>query len=146
VHFVGFLCVIVWCTGNVKYSAGMRNLVSSASTGTFAVRHESLSLMKRQFAVTHTISRTEIPTLLDSWVTNTPSVKMLCPQKYCLSLYFRNIITCLIVGLLKIGQVSFLSFKTVYWWATTNWCFYEHSVVTWCTKRCSYLEDIFWQW
>jgi len=28
----------------------------------------------------HTISQTEIPALLDSWVTNTPSAKMLCPQ------------------------------------------------------------------
>jgi hypothetical protein len=31
-----------------------------------------------QFVVTHAISRTEIPALLDSWVKNTTSVKMLC--------------------------------------------------------------------
>jgi hypothetical protein len=37
--------------------------------------------MKRQFVVTHTIQQTEIHTLLDSWVTNAPSVKMLGPQK-----------------------------------------------------------------
>jgi hypothetical protein len=30
----------------------------------------SLLLMKRQFVVTHTIRQTEIPALLDSWVTN----------------------------------------------------------------------------
>ena len=37
--------------------------------------------MKQQFVVTHTIRQIKIPALLDSWVTNTPSVKMLCPQK-----------------------------------------------------------------
>jgi hypothetical protein len=36
--------------------------------------------MKRQF-VTHTIRQTEIPGLLDSWITDTHSVKMLCPRK-----------------------------------------------------------------
>jgi hypothetical protein len=34
-------------------------------------------LMEQQFVITHTICQTEIPGLLDSWVTNTPSVKML---------------------------------------------------------------------
>jgi len=29
----------------------------------------SISLMKQQFVATHTIHQTEIPTLLDSWVT-----------------------------------------------------------------------------
>ena len=38
-----------------------------------------LSLMKQQFVITHTTRHTEIPTLLDSWVTNTPSIQMLCP-------------------------------------------------------------------
>jgi hypothetical protein len=36
--------------------------------------------MKQQFVVTHTIGQTEIPTSLDSGVTNT-STKMLWPQK-----------------------------------------------------------------
>jgi hypothetical protein len=36
-----------------------------------------MSLMKRQFVVTHTLRQTEIPALLDSWVTNTHCVKML---------------------------------------------------------------------
>jgi len=35
-----------------------------------------LSLMKQQFVITHTVHQTEIPALLDSWVTNTPSVKI----------------------------------------------------------------------
>ena len=37
--------------------------------------------MKQQFFLTHTIHQTEIPALLDSWVTNTQIVKMLCPQQ-----------------------------------------------------------------
>jgi hypothetical protein len=39
------------------------------------------SLMKQQFILTHTTRQTEIPALLDSLVTNTPSVKMLYSQK-----------------------------------------------------------------
>jgi len=31
--------------------------------------------MKQQLVITHVTHQTEIPTLLDSWVTNTPSVK-----------------------------------------------------------------------
>jgi hypothetical protein len=42
--------------------------------------------MKQQFVVTHTIHQTEIPALLDSWVKNTSSVKMLCAQKKLLLL------------------------------------------------------------
>jgi hypothetical protein len=41
----------------------------------------STSLMKQQFVVTHTIRQTEIPTLLDIWVANTTSVKIMYPQK-----------------------------------------------------------------
>jgi len=41
----------------------------------------TISLMKRQVVVTHTIRQKVIPPLLDSWVTKTPFVKMLCPQK-----------------------------------------------------------------
>jgi hypothetical protein len=40
-----------------------------------------MSLKKRQFDVTHTTRQNEIPPLLDIWVTNTLSVKMLSPQK-----------------------------------------------------------------
>jgi hypothetical protein len=36
--------------------------------------------MKRRFFLTHTVRQTYILASLDSWVTNTPSVKMLCPQ------------------------------------------------------------------
>jgi len=44
--------------------------------------------MKWLFFITHTLRQTEIPTLLDSWVTNTHFVKMFHPQENCLSLYF----------------------------------------------------------
>lgn len=57
--------------------------------------------MKQQFVITHTTHQTELPTLLDSWVTSTPSVKMLYPQKNCFSLYFCKNVTCLYVGVLS---------------------------------------------
>jgi len=40
-----------------------------------------MSFMEQQLVVSHTIRQTEIPALLDSWVTNAPSVKMFCPQQ-----------------------------------------------------------------
>ena len=44
---------------------------------------ENIMFMRWQFVITHTILHTEFRALLDSWVTNTPSVKMLWPQKNC---------------------------------------------------------------
>lgn len=52
----------------------------------YHVHTETLSLIKQQFVITHTIHHTDIHTLLDSWVTKTPPVKMLCPQKKLLLL------------------------------------------------------------
>jgi len=43
-------------------------------------RHRLVFLMTHQFVVTYTIPQ-NIFALMDSWVTNTPYVKMLCPQK-----------------------------------------------------------------
>jgi len=43
--------------------------------------------MKEQVVVTHTIHQTEISALLESWVKNTTSVKMLCPQKLLLLVF-----------------------------------------------------------
>jgi hypothetical protein len=40
-----------------------------------------IPLKKEQFFVTHKVPQNEIPSLLDSWFKNTPSVKMLRPQK-----------------------------------------------------------------
>ena len=44
-------------------------------------RLNKTSVMKRQFFVNHTVTKSDISALLDSWVTNTASVEMLCPQK-----------------------------------------------------------------
>jgi len=35
--------------------------------------------MEQQFVLAHTIHQTEIPALVDSWVTNTPSANVLSP-------------------------------------------------------------------
>jgi len=39
----------------------------------------NISPMKWQFVVTHTVIQTEILMLINSWVTNTHDVKILCP-------------------------------------------------------------------
>jgi hypothetical protein len=41
----------------------------------------NILFIKWQFVVTHTIHETDIYTILYTWVTNTPSVKMLGPLK-----------------------------------------------------------------
>jgi len=46
--------------------------------------------MQQQLVVTHTIRQTEIPALLDSWVTNASSVKVLCPQQIACPYIFVN--------------------------------------------------------
>ena len=60
--------------------------------------------MKQKFVATLALRQTEIPALLDSWVTNTPFVKIPRPQKnfFSLIVYFRKTNICLNVGLLKI--------------------------------------------
>jgi hypothetical protein len=56
--------------------------------------------MKWHFVVIHTVCQTEILTLPDSGVTNTPSVKM-CPQTSCLSVCLHiNTLTYLLIYLL----------------------------------------------
>jgi hypothetical protein len=64
--------------------------------------------------------------LLDSWVTNTSSVKVLCPQKYCFPVYFHKNLTCLSVNLLMICKVFSVSCKIVYQWVMTNCLFHEY--------------------
>ena len=63
--------------------------------------------MKQQFVITHATPQTELPALLDIWVTNTPFVKMLYPQKNYFSLYFCKNITCLYVGVRSNCQIFF---------------------------------------
>ena len=65
----------------------------------------SISLTKRQFVVTHAIRQPGTPALLNIYSTNTPSVKMSCPQKYCLFLYFGENLTPLSVSLSRIDRV-----------------------------------------
>jgi hypothetical protein len=45
-----------------------------------------ISLMKQQFVVTHRVRQNEILALVDSWVTDAPSVKTLHPRKNRFSL------------------------------------------------------------
>jgi hypothetical protein len=81
--------------------------------------------MKRQFILTHTIRQTEFAALLDRLVTNTSSVKMLCPQKNWSSSYFRKTLECLV--LIYCGSVVFLvSFQIVCWWFTKSCCFINY--------------------
>jgi hypothetical protein len=86
--------------------------------------------MKRLFVSNHTILQIDVSILLDSLVTNPPSVKMMCPYKHticqnvvakknCLTLYFCKNKTCLSDGVWRIGQIFSVVCKTVYLWVTT---------------------------
>ena len=87
--------------------------------------------MKRLFVVTHTIRKSEIPALLECPVTNAPSVKMLCPQKNCLSSYFRKNITCLGGGLLSVGSVFFCLLQHSVSARYDRSLFHERHIETW---------------
>ena len=89
-----------------------------------------ISLLEQQFVVTHAIRHTEIPTLLDSWVTNTPSVKILCSQTNCLSLHFRENMTCLSVAPLMTSKVFSVSCITGDGRVATNYCFMSNIFIT----------------
>jgi len=52
-----------------------------------------ISLMTQKFVVTHTVRQNYIPAFIDSWDTDTPSVKSLCPQKKNSPYIFVNNIT-----------------------------------------------------
>lgn len=79
--------------------------------------------MQWQFVVTHTILQTEISALLDSRVTITPAVKMLCPHKNVLSFYLNKNVTCWGVGLLMFAEGFNVSFRFVCWWVLIYCCF-----------------------
>jgi len=51
--------------------------------------------MKQQFVVSHTTRQTEISALVDSLVTKSPSVRILCPQKKIVLSHLHKNITCL---------------------------------------------------
>jgi hypothetical protein len=73
-----------------------------------------ISLIKQQFAVTHTIRQTEYLALLHAILENILSVKILKKKKKMLLLTFSQNITCLSVGLLRTGHGFSVSYKTVY--------------------------------
>jgi hypothetical protein len=79
-------------------------------------------LMKQQSVVAHTLRQTHILTSLHSPVTNTPSVKMLCPQTIVFSYTSVKNITCLSVGPLRICPVPSVCCQTVYPCVTTYCC------------------------
>jgi len=83
------------------------------------VELQILLLLKRQFIVIHTVFQNETSVFLDSWVTDTSSVTILFPQRSHLSLYFLKNIARLMVHPLRIGQVSLISCKIVYWGVMT---------------------------
>jgi hypothetical protein len=127
----------------------MHVLVTGPSSG-----RSGLSLMKRQFVLTHTFRQSQISAFLSSWVTTTPSVHMLCPQNQsCLS-YFRkdiahlgvNLLTnfmfcrlCISIYLLKrrtnlvhnLFLVYFLKHLYMFWnwrlWIRASWYNYENN-------------------
>jgi hypothetical protein len=76
------------------------------------------SLMKQQFVVTQTIRRTEILALLDSRVTNTPSVKIYAHRIAYLYSSVRT--TCLRVRPLRVVHFFFPASTIDYRWVTKN--------------------------
>ena len=47
----------------------------------FAIDSTIITRNKKRFVLMQTFRKTEIPALLESWVTNTPSFNILCPQQ-----------------------------------------------------------------
>ena len=101
-------------------------------------------LMKRQYVVTHTVSQTEISTLLDSWFKNTPSVEMLFLQKNIASLCILILKkSCPHVELLRICQGFSLSCKIVYPFVRTSCCFVSDMMLM---SRMAFLTCIYCIW
>jgi hypothetical protein len=86
--------------------------------------------MKQQFVITYTICQTEMPILLDSWVTNIPFCQNPLSTKNCFSLYFCKNILCFSFSLLSVLKCwsikdlssSYVYCETVHQWVTTNCC------------------------
>jgi hypothetical protein len=96
---------------------------------------------KQQFVLTHTIRQSEIPALLDSWITNTSSVKMLPPQKIAWS-YIRKNVTCVNFGQWKVGQGFPVSCKFVdRWFATSKLLFLERHIALPTSKGMDQRSD-----
>lgn len=80
------------------------------------------SFMKQQFVTNHKVNQTEISTLLRQLGYEHTFCHNVCPQKFCLSLYFHTIVKGWSVGLLRINRVSSASCNAMYHWNTTNCC------------------------
>jgi hypothetical protein len=114
--------------------------LNSANRTFFYCRYKSVtcctlrdltSLIKQQFVVT------ESATLPDTWLTNTPSVRILNPHKTSSSSYvFAKNITCLNVGLLTTCQVFFLRPAKLHQWVTAICWFIRHMVLSLYFLRC----------
>jgi len=76
------------------------------------------SLMKQQFVVTHIIRQTEILALLDSCVTNTPSIKKYAHKIAYLYSFVRT--TCLRVRLFRACPIFSVSSTIECRWVTKN--------------------------
>lgn len=67
----------LWC--DITIQDTMAGLHSKCWVNSRFMQQNSTLLMKQQFVLTHTIHKTEIPTLPDRWVTNTHSCKKFYP-------------------------------------------------------------------
>jgi hypothetical protein len=124
------------CLGglNCSYSNSsdtLRKLHHFRSRTAFVIDHacayKNISLTKQQFVLIHSIRQNtcKIPALLVSAVMNTPSVKMLCPQRKCSSLCFLKKMHNM-PELVFWGSVKFffsVSNTIVHRCVTTNRCF-----------------------
>ena len=79
--FKMILFVIMYAPITAIFVYWMCKLISAELIAAATSRATNATRMKKQFVLTHAIRPTEIPAFLESWVTNTSSVKMLCPQK-----------------------------------------------------------------
>lgn len=94
-----------------------------ASLRTGHTCRRTVPLMKQQSVVTSTIRHTEVPALLEIYVTNTPSAEMLHPQNIASPYIFLKNLACLSDDLLMICQVFAVTCKIVYPWVPTHCCF-----------------------
>lgn len=92
-----------------------------------------ISLMKQQFVVTRTIRHTKLLALRQSVCKHTVCQSLLS-TKNCFSLFFRNSVTSLNAGILRICKFFSVCRRTVYRRVTTNCCFM--SVKSKCHYQC----------
>lgn len=107
-------------------------LVSIADALGIVLNVNTISLMKLRFVLTHTLRQTGIHSHITRYLCY---IHPFCQN--VVSLYFLKSITCLSVGVLRTGQVSSVSYKTVYRWGTKNCCFMSDVFVTYMNPYSS---------